>query len=122
MFSVFPAPDSPLRIVNDHTGIELLGDLRDQDTLAFSLLSNLLPRPFRHSKDVWWVFFSPSGAILRNYARSVDGQWSIWIERDEEKPRRSLLAFAFPNAIASSVNIPRIRLEVQTSTLRIETM
>jgi hypothetical protein len=64
---------------------KLKEDQRDQNTLAFSLLPNLLPCPLGDREDVGRVLLPSSGAILGNNTRGVDGQGAIGIERDQEE-------------------------------------
>ena len=80
VFSVLPAPDSPL------VGERLFerSVLRDQDTLALPLLPDLLPCPFRNREDVWRILLSASSTVLGNDARSVYRQIAVRVQRNEE--------------------------------------
>lgn len=84
VFSVLPAPDSPLVQGQRRHSSQSSFDIRDQDALALTLLANLLPCAFCNGKDVWSVLFSPLCAVLRDDLGGVDGERTVWVERDEE--------------------------------------
>lgn len=69
VFSVFPAPDSPL--IYDHELIvpnapRRIEDSRNEDTLILPLFAHIDPRTLCNSKNVWRVLISSFIAVLLN--------------------------------------------------------
>lgn len=79
VFSVLPAPDSPLDI-----SLEILSYSRNEDTLVLPFFSDLLPRTLCDCEDVRRVLLSPLRPVLCNDLGRVDRQWSIRVEGDEK--------------------------------------
>lgn len=87
VFSVFPAPDSPLDAARSARLLARSGDhnLRDQDTLTFSLFTHLHPSPFRRCKDMRRSFIPPFLTVCCHNLRSVQSQVLVWVDGDQEK-------------------------------------
>lgn len=72
VFSVFPAPDSPLSVLNVKRMFYTdTVDVRDQDALVFAVLAHTYPSSLCDGKDMRSIFLSPFVSILFNDCISV---------------------------------------------------
>jgi hypothetical protein len=59
-------------------------DSRDEDTLRFTLFSNLLPSPLGNCVDMRWILFAAFGTVLSDDPGGVDRQIAVRVERYQE--------------------------------------
>ena len=75
VFSVFPAPDSPLcRSVSMGKVGRCQADIRDQDALIFALFIHADPGTFGYCEDVRSILVSALISVLFNDCVGVEGQ------------------------------------------------
>ncbi len=68
-------------------GFSSSGFARNEDTLTFPLLPDLLPCPLSDCKDVGRVLLFSFGPVLGDDSGGVDGEGAIRVEGDQEEPR-----------------------------------
>jgi pyoverdine/dityrosine biosynthesis protein Dit1 len=83
VFSVFPAPDSPLcRSVNTDKVVGQRPDVRDQDALVLTFFVHADPGALSYCEDMRSIFVPPLVPVLLNDGISVEGQLGVGIDCD----------------------------------------
>lgn len=88
VFSVLPAPDSPL--FPFQLGLKLdksTGDLRHKNTLVLAFLNHVSKRLICHGKDMWSRFLPASSLIHLHIFGAVNWQWAVRINCYQEQTR-----------------------------------
>lgn len=73
VLSVFPAPDSPLRLRQYSDPDGNTPNLRDEDTLIFAFITHINPGTLCNGKDMRRVLIAALASILMYYRIGV--QW-----------------------------------------------
>lgn len=83
VFSVFPAPDSPLcRNVSTGRMVRAVTNVRDQDALVFALFVHADPSTFGYCEDVRGILVPALVSVLFDNRISVERQLSIRVDCD----------------------------------------
>jgi len=85
VFSVLPAPDSPL--YDRSVGILQAKKLhpRDQYTLILSLINQATKGTIRHGEDMWFCFISASTSVHCHVFIGVYWQWAVRVNGNKEQ-------------------------------------
>lgn len=93
VFSVFPAPDSPLFTKTSAKKQEKEGgeDIRNQKGLVLAIVEHGTVGSVRNSEDVGSHFVPPLSGVHCNDLRSVNGEPLVGVHGDQEKARVGLI-------------------------------
>lgn len=87
VFSVLPAPDSPLFSYQLGPKFEESCDLRHEDTLVLALLNHVSKRLVRHGEDVRSRLLPASSLVHLHILATVNRQWAVRINCYQEQTR-----------------------------------
>jgi hypothetical protein len=89
VFSVLPAPDSPLRRVSGGQR-GAVANLRYEDTLVGAFVDEVPEGLVSHGEDVGFCLFTPTPTVHVDVLPRVDGKWAVGVDCDQEQARVGL--------------------------------
>ena len=81
VFSVLPAPDSPLTL-GQLLFVDGYGILRDKDTLVLPLIYKVSKRSVCHGKDMGLYIFATLTFVHPHEVAAIYRQWAVRIDSD----------------------------------------
>jgi hypothetical protein len=90
VFSVLPAPDSPLLLLSVLSYGDCRSSLRHEDTLVLAFVYQIPERLVGHREDVRFRLFPTPSPVHVDVLARVYGQRAVGIYRDQKETRVSL--------------------------------
>ena len=90
VLSVFPAPDSPLKINEPKSAKRGEGGARNQNALVFPFLAHVHPSTFRNGENMGRILVPSFRTILVYDGIRIERQTLVWIYCDKEQARVGL--------------------------------
>jgi hypothetical protein len=109
VFSVFPAPDSPLRVVSEDS-VRLEADLRNQDALVLAFVDEVAESLVGHCEDMRLRLLATSAPVHVDVLTRVYGQGAVWVDGDQKEARVSLHCQPWPFPSRRHTYIYKVRL------------